>query len=252
VYHKRSTLLQKNRYKKMSETPGEGPVDFNALGPHVGQALVAHTQRHEATVNAAERQSDLNALRTRLGPLIEAPTGRIPERTAAYLVEKRADGTQVSAVLTNRAAERADNPNLTIPIQSGGIGIVAKDMTDAWDDQGHSPLATKYLKDGPASQVLAGERLEESHIKDIPGLGIWAHLESQTEHLEHTTQDMVRVGILVDPKSIIVPDDGGQTPARTDVFRVIGPDDSRFEPIMTTMVDKVMAGISQDPAVAQQ
>ena len=230
----------------MSETPGEGSVDLNALGSHVGQALVAHTQRHEATVNAAERQSDLDALRARLGPLIEAPTGRIPERTAAYQVEKRADGTQV---LTNRAAERADNPNLTITIQSGGIGIVAKDMADAWGDDGHSPLATNYLKDGPASSVLAGKRFEESQLKDFPGLGIWAHLETQTEHAEHTTQDMVPVGILVDPKSIIVPDDGGQTPPRTDIFRVIGPDDSRFEPIMTTMVDKVMTGIRQDPAL---
>jgi|GEM_PF-3574021 hypothetical protein len=235
----------------MSETPGQGEIDLNALGPHMGHALVAHAQRHEATVNEAERQADLDGLRQRLRPLVEARTGGpLAEQTKPYPVQKREDGTQVSVVLTNHAAEQGDGPELTVAGQSEGVGILAKDMTDAWADEGHSPLATKYLSDGPASKVLADERLNESHIKDMAGIGIWAHLESQTEHTEHTTRDMVRVGILVDPKSIIVPDDGGQQPPRTDIFRVIGPDDSRFEPIMTTMVGKAMDGISADPSLS--
>lgn len=204
----------------MSET-----LDVTALGPHFNNKLAAHLQEHETkTTVMADRKEKLARLRARLQYIIEAEGLRDVSNTKTYPVKKLDNGTEVGALLTTYQRR--------LPEAAARLVDESSDTNQRYIN--HGSLA----KPAGSDEVMSAEdfRVHERLVS------VNARLETTSG--TQKTLGTVLVGTIEDPETIIVPEPnpkpeegGGEL-----VYRRIGPDDSRFEPIMA-MVDIVNQGV---------
>lgn len=195
----------------------------DALGPHFGKKVTEHLKKHEQTTVRADREKKLNDLSERLKHIAGAEGLRDKDTTEAYDVQTLDTGTKVAAFLHSG--------------DGSGVAPTAGSLTDL------EAAGKHYMDQGSYSDALAGCRFIENDIvhQEAPyGLRVSALLE--TPRGEAKTEDAVFVGAILDPESIMVPEVGDTDDNAREHFSIIGPNDPRFNAIMT-MADQVADGV---------
>lgn len=202
---------------------------LQGLGPHFQSELARHHEAHEnKTLVQEERQKNVKAMQDRLEriKLSKYLAEKVPPETNPYPVDKLDTGTEVSALLASGGAPEP-------------LVDAAKKFTDP-----NSPLIQSYLEHGPISANDAAKQPYERNTPEGPQpLVVKARLQTRGETVAAVTETWVHVGSILDPESILVlePFSAGE---ETETYgKVIGPDDSRFAPIMD-MVQHVNDAIS--------
>jgi hypothetical protein len=199
----------------MAETPPKKVVDLTALGAHIGRTLAAHQERHEEGKLSVERVRRFDELKGRVNYLANGEGLTTKRSTNKYPVERLETGTNVAAAISNAYVS---------------VLSAAKELIG-------DGARTKYMDEGPYSERIGSEPFARSEIdsKQLPAgtLSVGLHLETSHEANIDPTQDTVWVGSILDPESILVPEEPiGDGPER---MSVIGPTDSRFSPIMDVL-----------------
>lgn len=194
-------------------------VDLETLGPHIGRTLLAHKNRHEEGKTRVERVRRLEELRGRVSNLVTSEELVTQGSTHAYHVEKHSTGAEVSAAVSSTNGR--------------GVYGVAKELVGDNDNR-------VYLSEGPHSARLGSEPFMESELGDkrltspkAGSLSLNLTLETRHEVDIDPTKDMVWIGAVLDPESILVPEESED--GQPNLLSVIGPDDSRFGPIMEVL-----------------
>lgn len=220
----------------MAETRPQEPIDLGALGEHVGQALTAHRERHEQDRERlerdqvkAERKQKLSELRDRVHFLTDSEGLGERAMTSAYEVKTLDTGTNVAATVGTKVgidtskSVRSVAQNLveTERFNAGGLYLEVGPRS-----------ATEDAEDTFATDSARAEKLQEQGSLDVQ-----LTLESPHEAGGESTQDSVFVGAILDPESILVPEGMRKEGSGEEHLygRVIGPDDSRFGPIMDVL-----------------
>lgn len=223
------------------------------LGSHVTEAIRAHQARHHDATREAkteieqakiveQREQELDSLYLRVNAIASAD--HIEQDTAGpYPVETLDTGVKLDGSVT--------------PKGSGGLVHAARNLFNRDPD---TP-GGKYVANGPLSESLGrtnlgridGRKAEQKAIIDT-GLALHVSLDSVEEFAENHppvhTRDQVLVGVVIDPRSILVPVDSKEQVAtltkisedseqpreisqpEAEIYKIIGPDDSRFAPIL--------------------
>ncbi|HEY5441975.1 MAG TPA: hypothetical protein VIJ68_00375 [Candidatus Saccharimonadales bacterium] len=206
------------------------------LEPLVGGQVVAHVAKHTAAVEQAKltkekterqaaRQEKWQELATKVNHLAEVERGT--KEVGPYAIQTLDVGAKLGAIA-----------------RAGGDG----GLFAAADNLAHSEsLARMYIEGGPISgEWLNGHMFEDSedlvstadeYVRGLfaSGVSLSLTLESSEEIQEGyppiQTKGEEFVGTVLDPETILVPSDS-QSPL---IYRVIGPDNHRFEPIMNLL-----------------
>jgi len=204
----------------MSEATAQGNdrIDLKGLevlGTPIAKKIVAHVEEHDRKVNLKPRLEKLRLLRERLQPVQDMASERT--RTPAYEIECLNNGTKVSAFLSN-----GDNENPSNTLKHDVERLTAEDQLGS--------LGADYLHDGAHSQLpgLADKKLTREDLRRNPGIAVKLDIATNTDE-EETRYAGVLVGIIIDPESIIVPE---EDPEGREIYQLIGPDNPRFSAIM--------------------
>lgn len=197
---------------------------IDGLGEHFHAQVANHVRNHQESNAQSEKQHKLDSLKDRLRAVAEAT--KVGSETQSFKVAQLHEGPLVTA-------------SLRVMGEGGDLSRVAAELTGI-DPTVNAPNARHYLESGPlsADPEYLDQRLDSpsSIASAYYGIGITMHLESPHDYGDGKTHDEVLTGIIIDPESIVVPqlEDDGRG-GQTEFYRVIGPDDSRFTPIMTVL-----------------
>lgn len=199
----------------MSEEPPKRVVDLSTLGAHIGRTIATHQDHHEQGKVSVERLRRFNELKSRVHFLANGNGLASKRSTDAYPVETLDTGTKVKAAVSN--------PDKSV--RSAATELLGDASTD-------------YIEKGPYSERVSAEPFASSEFdsKLLPHYNLSINLHLETPHESNNispTRDSVWVGSVLDPESILVPEDpveGGP-----EQMSVIGPLDSRFGPIMDVL-----------------
>jgi hypothetical protein len=217
------------------ESPNEtNPSLLEGLGSHFHAAVAQHVKKHEENSVIAERKKRLADLAQRFQSITDSERYKQEVETKPVHVETLDSGTKVDAYLKART--------YLVPT----IGI----LTNEYEDRG----GKRYLKEGAMSSAstlkltkLNSSPLLRSELNE--GLNVRISLETPYHFGDAKTADSVLVGVIVDPESIIVPElpEGSDRSPDSELYSVIGPDDSRFAAIMA-IVDHIANSASETAA----
>lgn len=202
------------------------------LGSHIDNAINQHQSEHTEKVN--DEQSRRASGRDERKQKAESLGARLVK-----MAQSLGDINSGNA-LSSAAPEELDNGTLMYA-HVEPIGTFEQAINDV--------CSAKYVNEGAAAIQLAGRELSPEEITQMglnKGIVVNVSLHSHDEELDVKTEHQVHAGNLVDPESVLVPQEGD-----SKTYKIIGSDDSRFEPIMKLVTDffeSDAAKISEDLA----
>ena len=188
------------------------------LGQHIESAVAKHQSEHSEKVN--QEQDRRMSGRDERKDKAESLGGRLVKM--AQTLGDIKSGEPISSA----APEELDN---------GTLMYAHVEPIGTFEQAVHDICSAKYVNEGAASAQLAGKELSPDEINQMglgKGLVLNVSLHSHDEELDVKTEHQVHAGNLIDPESILVPEEGDNK-----TYKVIGKDDSRFEPIMKLVTD---------------
>lgn len=202
------------------------------LGQHVEDAVAKHHSEHTDKVNQEQdkRQS-----------------GRDDRKDKAESLGNRL--VKMAQSLGNLSSSDAISSAAPEELDNGTLMYTHIEPIGTFEEAINAVCSAKYVNEGAVVSQLSDKELSPEEITQMgldKGIVVNVSLHSHDEELDVKTEHQVHAGNLIDPDSILVPEEGD-----SKTYKIIGESDPRFAPIMKLVTDffeSDAAKISEDLA----